>query len=519
MTTMTATIKAQAAEAQAQHVAGNTLETKAGLAALVLSLIVAPGLQAHAPERPSVATPNPASRQLDVATSQWTGDFDQMVERRLIRVLVPFSRSLYFNDRGTARGITADFVRDFERYINEKYAKQLGKRPLTVYVVPTTRDKLLTGVRDGLGDIAAGNITAATEERRKLVDFVAPADGKLVKELVVTGSRSPEIATVEDLSGRVVHVDPSSSYYESVMALNKRLATLGKAPVKIGALPSALEDEDKLEMLNAGMLQFIVVDDWMAQMWAQVYPKIKVREDLVLREEGRLGWAIRKQSPKLEAALLDFYVNFLKKQGVIAYTFMQYQKRAKQMSNNTGTAEWKRFEETLALFDKYGKQYRFDPLMLAAQGYQESQLNQDAKSRVGAIGIMQLMPATGQQLKVGDIHIAEANVHAGARYMDQLMTQYFSDAKFSDTDRALFAFASYNCGPGNVSKARKEAARRGLDPDRWFNNVEIVIAEQVGIETTTYVRNIYKYYAAYKFSLDAKSAQQAAREQVKPDSR
>jgi membrane-bound lytic murein transglycosylase MltF len=194
----------------------------------------------------------------------------------------------------------------------------------------------------------------------------------------------------------------------------------------------------------------------------------------------------------------------------------QYMSRVKQIKNSTGTSEWKRFEETLALFEKYGQQYNFDPLMLAAQGYQESQLNQNAKSHVGAIGVMQVMPTTGKDLKVGDIRIIEPNIHAGSKYMYQLMTKYFPDAKFTENNRTLFAFASYNCGPGNVSKMRKEAVKRGLDPNKWFNNVEIVTAQKIGMETTTYVRNIYKYYVAYKLQLDAKEATRKAREQVAP---
>jgi membrane-bound lytic murein transglycosylase MltF len=186
--------------------------------------------------------------------------------------------------------------------------------------------------------------------------------------------------------------------------------------------------------------------------------------------------------------------------------------RAKKFRNNTNDAEVKRFQQTLALFQKYGEKYGFDPLMLAAQGYQESQLNQGAKSHVGAIGIMQVMPATGAELRVGDITVAENNIHAGTKYMDQLMTKYFPDAKFSDSNRPLFAFASYNAGPGRISQMRKEAQTRGLDPDKWFNNVEIVTAEKVGIETTTYVRNIYKYYVAYTLMLAAREEQRKARE-------
>ncbi len=468
---------------------------------------------------PTTARPGPVSkqkvRQLDISNKPWKGDFDRMLNRRIIRVLVPYSRSLYFNDKGRERGISAETVRDFERWINKKYLKKLGKRPVTVFIIPTTRDKLLPEIVQGRGDIAAANLTV-TEERLKTVDFASPAAEPGVKELVVTGPKSPAIASTADLAGKTVHVRRASSYYESLEALNGRFKKEGKPALKLVHVPDALEDEDMMEMLNAGLLQAIVVDDWKAKMWAQILPGVKVNEKAVVRESGKIGWAIRKKSPKLKAEILDFHKNYLKKQGVSAYRLKQYMSRVKQVSNATGTSEWKRFEQTLALFNKYGDLYKFDPLMLAAQGYQESQLDQNAKSHVGAIGVMQVMPATGNELGVGDIRIIEPNIHAGAKYMDQLMTKYFLDANFTENNRTLFAFASYNAGPGNISKMRKMAAKRGLDPNKWFNNVEIVTAQKIGMETTTYVRNIYKYYVAYRLQLDAMEAVRKAREQVAP---
>jgi membrane-bound lytic murein transglycosylase MltF len=452
---------------------------------------------------------------LDIARKPWTGDLDGMLERRVIRVLVPYSRSLYFNDKGRERGLTADNVRDFERWINKKYAKQLKKRPVTVLIIPTTRDKLLPEVVSGLGDIAAANLTV-TEERKKTVDFAVPSEQTGSRELVVTGPKSPAVATADDLAGKTVHVRKASSYHESLVALNGRFAKEGKPAMKVVLVPDALEDEDMMEMVNAGLLETIVVDEWKAKMWAQVLPKIKVNRDAVLREGARLGWAIRKGSPKLESEILEFYTGGLKKGGVVAQRLAQYMRRAKQIRNSTGTEEWNRFEQTLALFEKYGAKYQFDPLMLAAQGFQESQLNQKAKSPVGAVGVMQVMPATGKELNVGDIHVTEPNVHAGAKYMDQLMTKFFPDAKFEGNNRTLFAFASYNAGPGNISKMRREAERQGMDPNQWFNNVEIVTAQKIGMETTTYVRNIFKYYVAYKLQLEVHDAAKKAREQVAP---
>ncbi|HEX6020167.1 MAG TPA: transglycosylase SLT domain-containing protein, partial [Burkholderiaceae bacterium] len=270
------------------------------------------------------------------------------------------------------------------------------------------------------------------------------------------------------------------------------------------------------EMANAGVLDAIVVDDWKARMWAQVLPKLVVNEGAVVRSGGQIGWAIRKDSPKLKAALDDFYLTYIKKQGIYNQRMKQYNAKIKQMMNPTASKDRQRFADTIALFRKFGQQYRFDPLMLAAQGYQESTLDQNAKSHVGAIGIMQVMPATGTELKVGDIHIAESNVHAGAKYMDQLMSRYLGDADFDETNRTLFAFAAYNCGPGNIRRMRSEATKRGLDDNQWFNNVELVTAEKIGVETTTYVRNIYKYYVAYKLMTELDEAQRKAREGVQP---
>lgn len=490
---------------------GSRAGFQAGCVAASLAAALVLALPAAAQEK---SQPAATPRQLSLELKPWTGDFDPMLERRVIRVLVPYSRTLYFVDKGHERGITAELMRDFERHLNSRYAKQLGKRPLTVVLIPTPRDRLLSGLVEGRGDIAAGNITA-TEERQKIVDFIAPLDRKPVRELIVTGPASPALATLDDLSGKTVHVRKSTSYYESLAALNQRFAREGKAPVQIVELPPALEDEDTLEMLAAGLVQLVVVDDWLALMWARILPKIKVRQDLVLRAEGHTGWAVRKASPKLVEAVTGFY-RVAKKQGLIESRLASYHKRIRQISNNTSGAEWKRFQATLRLFEKYGAQYNFDPLMLTAQGFQESRLRQDAKSEVGAIGVMQIMPATGKELDVGDITQIEPNIHAGAKYMNRLMTRYFPDAHFSEQDRTLFAFASYNAGPGNIAKMRAEAAKRGLDPDKWFDNVEIVVARRIGMETTTYVRNIYKYYVAYKLAFDAQQARLEAREQVAP---
>jgi len=429
-------------------------------------------------------------------------------------VAAPYSRTLYFNDNGRERGMSADFVRDFEAWINKKYGRKLGNRPITVVLRPATRDELLANVADGYADMAVGNLTI-TPERQKVLDFVPLGGMPPVAEVVITGPKSPAIARVDDLSGKTVYVRRTSSYYESLTRLNRRFEDGGRNLVRLAIVPDALEDEDLMEMVNAGLIGAIVVDDWKARMWAQILPKIKLNESAAVHTGGTIGWGVRKHSPRFSAMVAEFQTQFSKKQNLYAQRLKSYYARVGNMNDPIAVRDRKRFEDTIALFRKYGARYGFDPLMLAAMGYQESQLDQGARSHSGAIGIMQLMPTTGASLKVGDIRIAENNVHAGAKYMDELMANYLAGAHFDEANRSLFAFACYNAGPGNINRMREEARRRRLDPDKWFNNVELVTAEKIGLQTPTYVRNIYKYYVAYKLMSEVEVERSKARESVK----
>jgi membrane-bound lytic murein transglycosylase MltF len=431
------------------------------------------------------------------------GDLDAMLEVRMVRVLVPYSRTLYFNDRGKQRGLTADTLHDFEIFLNKKF--YIKDRPITVIALPTTRDQLLSGLVEGRGDLAAGNLTI-TAAREATVDFSKPiAEG--VAEVVVTGRRSPKLASLDDLGGKEAHVRRSSTYYASLEALNKRLRSEGKPEVRIVAMPEALEDEDLMDMVAGGLLPFAVVDDWKARIWAGMHKTLKVRTDLALTSGENIGWAFRRGSPKFAAAVNE-YIDLYP--GSRAKRFKDYPQYLARLSNATATDDWKRFESTVALFRKYGARYKFDYLMLAAQGYQESRLDQNARSGVGAIGIMQLMPDTAAELKVGDITQAEPNVHGGAKYLRWLHDRFITGDAIDEQNRTLLAFAAYNAGPGRIAALRTEAAKVGLNPDVWFNNVELIAARRVGQETVAYVRNIYKYYIAYKLQLEALEARRAA---------
>ena len=447
----------------------------------------------------------------------WIGDLDGMIERRLIRVLTVTSKTIYFVDKGTQRGTAVDYARLFEEELNKKLAAQnkLKNKHLTVRVafIPVRRDELLAWLNDGKGDIAAASLTI-TPDSRKLVDFTAAGMAN-VSEIVVSGPDSPKVASLDDLSGKEVFVRRSSSYHESLVGLNNRFASEGKPPVTIKEAPETLEDEDLLEMLNAGIVPLIIVNKHQADFWKQVFPQITVHDTITVRTGGEIAWAIRKDSPQLKAELDDFARRHKIGTAIGNQLLTRYLKSLKYVKNAASEAERKKFLTLIAYFQKYGNQYDVDWLLMAAQGYQESRLDQNAKSPVGAIGVMQVMPATGKDMNVGDITETEANINAGIKYMRWMIDHYYGKEPMTNLDKALFAFASYNAGAGRISRLRKEAAQRGLDPNVWFHNVEYVVAQKIGRETVTYVSNIYKYYIAYTLVMERRAATREAAEKIK----
>ncbi len=442
-------------------------------------------------------TPKPpatATRANPIATQKWIGDFDGMAKRRVIRILTPYSKTGYFIDKGVQRGVVYDAGVKLETELNTK----LKTKPATkihVVFLPTSRDDLQQALVEGRGDIVAANVTV-TPERAKVVDFAVP--GKTdVREIVVTGPGAPVINTVDDLSGKAVHVRDRSVQFESLTALNASLKQKGKAPVVIKTVPLSLEDEDILEMVNAGLLKATVVDDYIGEFWKQVLPNLTLRPTVSVRENAAIAWAARKGSPKLMAVLNPFIT--ANKQGTLFgnQLLQKYLKSAKFVKNATASEELRKFQAVVELFKRYGGQYNLDYLLMMAQGFQESGLNQDAKSHVGAIGVMQVMPATGKELKVGDITQIDANINAGVKYIRFMIDQQFANEPIDTLNKGLFAFAAYNCGPGRLRSLRREAATKGLNPNVWFNNVERIAGQRVGRETVQYVSNIYKYYVAY----------------------
>ncbi len=209
---------------------------------------------------------------------------------------------------------------------------------------------------------------------------------------------------------------------------------------------------------------------------------------------------MRPDSPKLQAMLNEFIPSH--RDGTLFGNVVanKYLSDAGKLRNAASDTELDKLRPTIELFRKYGEQYGLDWRMLAAIGYQESGLDNDRRSRAGAVGIMQVKPSTAADKNVAivDIHRLERNIEAGAKYLRFVEDRYFADAGLDELNRQLFAIAAYNAGPSRIRRLRKAAARQGLDPDVWFQNVEVVAARAVGRETVSYVRNVFRYYIAYR---------------------
>jgi membrane-bound lytic murein transglycosylase MltF len=448
--------------------------------------------------KPQPAAGSPAKLSPEIVSKLYTGDFDGMMKRRLIRVLAPYSKTNYFIDKGVQRGTAYEGALKLEEAINRKFRTKIASK-VHVVVVPTSRDDLYNALIKGRGDIVVAGVTV-TPERAKLVGFTIPTM-KGVNEVVVTGPGAAAIGSVADLSGKTVAVRDKSIQFETLQKVNDTLKQQGKAPMTIRTVPTALEDEDILEMCNAGLLKIVVVDDLLAKFWKQILPNITAHLDVKVREDGDYAWAVRKGSPKLLAQLNPIIKANGQGTAFGNLLLRKYLQNTKFVTSATSEAEIKRFNELIKIFQKYGNQYNVDFLLMMAQGFQESRLDQTAKSQVGAVGVMQVMPATGKDMKVGDIGQLDPNINAGIKYIRFMIDQYFKDEPMDELNKGLFAFASYNAGPARIRGLRKLAGQRGLNPNVWFNNVERVVAEKIGRETTTYVSNIYKYYVAYTLTV------------------
>jgi len=448
--------------------------------------------------------PNPLTQEMlppefDWLWEPWTGDLEGIVDRRALRVLLPYGGYQFYFDDGRPRGATFEMLVRLEDFLN----RELGRRSIRVHVVPipVSREQLIPGLLSGFGDIIATDLTI-TPQREALVSFTRPLLTG-IDEVLVLGPAAEPLERIDDLAGREVFVRPTSSYAEHLRGLGTTFVDRGLAPPRIRAADELFEAEDILDLLRTGVADLTVMDEYKAEFWASAIDGIEVRSDLIIAEDQAVAWAMRKEDTQLAELLDRFMRRYGKGTAFGNDVYNRYLARPDIVRCANSTQAYEDVASLVELFRSFGTRYDFNWLMLAAQAYQESGLDQKRRSQAGAVGIMQIKPSTAADpnIAIPDVTTPENNIHAGTRYMRFLADRYFDDPEIGELDRWFFSLAAYNAGPARIAGYRREAADKGFDPDKWFDNVEIIAARRIGRETVTYVSNIYRLFVAYQLTM------------------
>lgn len=435
------------------------------------------------------------------------GDLPELEKRGAIRILVAADLGFYYIEGGKPKGILAELSYHFEKELRQRSSY------FNLQVIPVHRDELLPSLENGFGDLVVANLTI-TPARSLSVDFSNPVLSK-VKELVVTHKDSPPIENLDQLSGKELWVRPSSSYFESLQKLNQQLDQKGLQPVIIRFIEETLQDIELVEMVNQGHISGTVLDSHKAELWLKVMTNIQIHDNIPLRENGQIAWAMRKDSPKLKAYVNQYLKNYRSGTLLGNVIYGKYLNSTTWLQRVLNPKHVNKLEALTPIFEQYSDQYEFDSLMISAQGFQESGLDQSKVSHKGAVGVMQVLPSTAKDpnVNIPDIYDVENNIHAGVKYMRFIKDRYFSDEDILPEDQVYFALAAYNAGPANIRKMRRIAEKNGYDPNRWFRNVEIIARRNIGREPVHYVSNINRYFVIYKqlYALKQTREQQASK--------
>ncbi|MFM2587298.1 transglycosylase SLT domain-containing protein [Vibrio sp. TBV020] len=427
-----------------------------------------------------------------LSSQPYVGDFSELKKRGVIRVLVSADLGFYYIEGGKPKGIVAEMLYHFEKNVKQKHPS------VNVQVIPVPRDDLLQSLKVGYGDIAVANLTI-TERRKQIIDFSDPVI-KDAQEWIITNKSHQSFTSIEDLSGQEIWVRGSSSYFESLQKVNQHLDSLEMPPIHINFIEETLQDYELIEMVNKGFINATVLDSHKAKMWQGVMENIQLHRDLPIRKGSQIAWAIRKESPNLKK-VVNRYVGKAKSGTLLGNViYRRYIDNTRWLSRSLDDSQLKQLANLSHIFEHYSDIYGFDPLMVSAQGYQESGLDQRKVSHRGAVGVMQVLPSTAKDrnVNVKNIHKVDNNIHAGVKYLNFIHKRYFDDESISPDDQIYFSLAAYNAGPAKIRKIRKLAAKYGYDPNKWFKNVEIVARKHISREPVQYVTNINRYYVIYK---------------------
>jgi membrane-bound lytic murein transglycosylase MltF len=440
------------------------------------------------------AKKKPEEALMDRVLKRRTDDLNE--KWKTVRVLVSYNKTNFFEVGGQIKGLEAELMRQYEKYLRKRAPQKGAKINVTFIALPFR--ELIPALIDGRGDIAAAGLTI-TPERQNQVDFTDPYI-KNIDEIIVAAPGVTGLAHKMDLSGRNIHVVSGSSYVQHLKEMNRQFAQEGLAPIEIVEAGENLGSADLMQMVNAGIFELTVVDNHIAELWSKVLKNVILREDLKIHSGGTIAWAVRKNNPRLLSSLNTFLVGHREGTLVGNMLIKRYYENTKWIQNPLEKAEREHLSQLGDLFRKYADMYEFDWLKIAALAYQESRFDQEKKSGRGAVGVMQIKPDTAADpnVNIKNVFKLENNIHAGVKYLAFLRDRYFNDAAIDTNAKVDFTLAAYNAGPARIRSLRRQAKEMGLNQNKWFFNVEHIAQKEIGMETVQYVANVNKYYIAYK---------------------
>lgn len=446
---------------------------------------------------------------LSTNTEYYSDDLDGILKKKVLRVLVVYDGVNYYFVDGHQDGLAPSLMYKLKKILDEEFLKK-SKVKFDIQFIPVREDKILSFLKKGIGDIAANfNFSTQIDEKDdslKLV-YTHPIVSNISFN-VVTRKGDVKISNIKDLSGMTVYVRKSSKAYLVLKALNIMYMAYGIKPINIVTLSKILKDSELLKSVQQGDISATVISSTNLSVWKKIFIGLNFHEKTPLTKDNSIFWVVRKSNPMLlekinsfidsvsnldnkeNKKLFDEHLNFHSK------TITNYSKGEKSENLGLTLSDFKKYKE---LFQKYGKMYGLDWRLILCQAYQESSLNQNAKSSTGAIGLLQVSPSLAKEFLKGEYAIGtvDGNVQAGTMYLRYIIDNYFNDV-LDSYNRTMFALAGYNAGPGRISMARRQAKERGLDHNVWFGNVEKIVAEKGLTETVDYVSKIMKRYQAYK---------------------
>lgn len=429
-----------------------------------------------------------------------------------LRVLVNQSRNSSGQIRGQAIGVEYQRLRAFDQFLNRGSG---DGHELRLKIIPKPKDQLIAALQKGEGDLVApGELLDAHPGLG--ISASVPARSNVV--LVVVGNRkNRNFKRLEEMSGRTLTLPVGSAVSDALREINQKLHRDGRLPIAVEWADSSLAVEDVLEMVQAGIYPWTAVELPIAERWQKVMPGLRIDRHLVVGKKGDMSWFVRSDSPMLRARIDRFFADYRVPADQDS-AFQRFYRRSYKVRNPMSTMDRQRLEKVRSVLQKHGKAQGVDWLHLAAVAYKESTLNPAARGASGATGLMQITPAAARSVGVGSIQGLEGNVHAASLYMARLRREFFASKQIEESERMAFVLAAYNLGPQRVQSLRAEARRRGLNPNRWFFQVERVAMEQLGMGAVSYVNSVNKYFLAYdreRFRLDPRSQKLSANKSSK----